>query len=270
VPAGIIIALGLTWYTLVAHSMDVSVEQLRTGATIILAVVGIWVLTAVSRPLNRYKVLVIGGMFVALLAIFTIPAVRDFFELVDPGQELAVALTGIVAVMIAGIEVVRFFHQRLPASVLGPSTAAPSPSSPGNARAEAIVRRIVVVLIYVIGLVAAVLGILILLSRYEEEDSGEVVRVSLVGAGIALFGLLLIAAGGGVRRGSRLSRVLATLYLSALILLNVLDIAANDVWGWEAITTVVMSSVIVLALWTPPVARTFRRTPAPASSSAGL
>lgn len=269
-PAGIIIALGLTWYTLVAQSMGVSVEQLRTGATIILAVVGIWVLTAVSRPLNRFKVLVIGGMFVALLAIFTIPAVRDFFALVDPGQELAVALAGIAAVMIAGIEIVRFLHQRLPASVLAPTTSAPLPSGPGNARGEAIVRGIVVVLIYASGLIATVLGILILLSRYGEEDPSDVVRVSLVGAGIALFGLLLIAAGGGVRRGSRLSRVLVTLYLSALIILNVLDIASNDVWGWESITTIAMASVIVLSLWTPPVARTFRRARAPEGTPGDL
>lgn len=77
--------------------MSVSVEQLRTGATIVLAVVGIWVLTVVSGPLNRYEVLVIGGMFVALLAIFTIPFTRGFFALVDPGEELSVALTRIAA-----------------------------------------------------------------------------------------------------------------------------------------------------------------------------
>ena len=261
-PAGIIIALGLTWYTLVAHRLSVSVEQLRTGATIVLAVVGIWVLTVVSRPLNSYKVLVVGGMFVALLAIFTIPYARDFFVLVDPGEELAVALTVIVAVMIAGIEIVRFFHQRLPASVLASTSAGASPPGHRNALAEAIARRVVVVLIYAIGLSATVLGIVIFLSRYTEEGLGDVLRVSLVGAGIALFGLLLLAAGGGVRRGSHLARVLVTLYLSALITLNVLDMTSNAVWGWESITTTAIATVIVLALWTPPVARTFRRATA--------
>lgn len=265
-PAGIIIALGLTWYTLVAQSMGVSVEQLRTGATIILAVVGTWVLTVVSRPLNRYKVLVVGGMFVALLAIFTIPVVRDFFALADPGPELAVALTGIVAVMIAGIESVSFFHQRMPASALAAATPPASPFSAGSSLAEVIVRRIVVVLIYASGLIATVLGILILLSRYDEKRSGDVIQVSFVGAGIALFGLLLIAAGGGVRRGSRLSRVLATLYLGVLIVLSVLDVASSDVWDWGSVTTMAMGLAIVIALWTPPLARTFRRAGATGGS----
>lgn len=258
VPAGIIIALGLTWYTLVAHGMAVSIQQVRTGATILLAVVGIWVLTVVSRPLNRYKVLVVGGMFVALLAIFTLPFARDFFELVDPGQELSVALTGIAVVMIAGIEIVRFFHQRAAASALMPTTSTASRSIPHRTSSEVVTRRIVVLLIYATGLIATALGILVLLSRYEQHDPVDVLRISLVGVGITLFGLLLVAAGGGVRRGSRLSRVLATIYLGALITLNVVDFASSDAWDWQSITSTVMAAVIVIALWTPPVARTFR------------
>lgn len=257
VPAGMIIALGLTWYTLVAHRVGASVEQLRTGATILLAVVGIWVLTVISRPLNRYRVLVVGGMLVALLAIFTLPLTRDFFALVDPGEELAVALTGIGAGMIMGIEVVRLFHQRVAASALAPSAPAGSPSLPHGAMAKMVAVRIVVLLIYASGLIATVLGILVMLSRYEQDDPIDVLRISLLGAGIALFGLLLIAAGGGVRRGSRLSRALATLYLAALITLNVLDAASTDRWDWQSIISIMMAGVIVIALWTPPVARTF-------------
>jgi hypothetical protein len=86
----------------------------------------------------------------------------------------------------------------------------------------------------------------------------DVLRISLVGVGITLFGLLLVAAGGGVRRGSRLSRVLVTIYLGALITLNVVDFASSDAWDWQSITSTMMATVIVIALWTPPVARTFR------------
>jgi len=133
IPAGIVIALGLTWYTLVARSLGVTQEELRTGSTIILAVVGIWVLTVLSRPLNRFKVLVIGAMFIALVAIFTIPLAGMFFQLVDPGKDAAYALTGITIVMIAGIEIVRFVHRRVtaaalraaqPAAVADPATVA--------------------------------------------------------------------------------------------------------------------------------------------------
>ncbi len=120
IPSGVVVALGLTWYTFVARGLGVQEEQLRTGATVILAVVGIWILAVLARPLNRFKVIVVGAMFVLLIAVFTIPLAREFFVLVDPGEDLAIALTGITIVMVAAIEVVRLLHRRL---VLSPKTA---------------------------------------------------------------------------------------------------------------------------------------------------
>lgn len=125
IPAGIVIAIALTVYTRFALGMGLSVEQLRTGATIILAIVAIWVLTVLSRPVTRVKVLVIGAMFIALTAIFTVPALGDFFQLRDPGEDGAVLITMIVVVAIAAIEAVRFAHRRfvrrlLRADVEGP------------------------------------------------------------------------------------------------------------------------------------------------------
>lgn len=52
-------------------ALEVDEAQLRTGSTIILAIVGIWVLTVLSRPINRYMALVIGAMFIALLSSST-------------------------------------------------------------------------------------------------------------------------------------------------------------------------------------------------------
>lgn len=111
-PSGIIVALTLTGYALVARSLGVEEEQLRTGSTIILAVVGIWILSILSRPLNRFKVIVIGVMFIALVTLFTVPLSIGFFELVDPGREAAYALTGFTIGAIGAIEIVRLFHVR--------------------------------------------------------------------------------------------------------------------------------------------------------------
>jgi len=97
--------------------------QLRTGSTIILAVVGIWVLTVLSRPINRYKALVIGAMFIALVVIFTIPLSTEFFQLVDPGEECAYLVAVVTVVTIGAIEVVRFFHRRFVARSLAAWTA---------------------------------------------------------------------------------------------------------------------------------------------------
>ncbi|MCR2810345.1 MULTISPECIES: HAD-IC family P-type ATPase [unclassified Microbacterium] len=118
IPAGLIIAVALTLYTLGAMSLGVEEAQLRTGSTIILAIVGIWVLTVLSRPLNRYKVLVIGAMFIGLVAIFSIPLSTEFFQLTDPGEDCAYLIALVAACTIGAIEVVRFIHRRFVARSL--------------------------------------------------------------------------------------------------------------------------------------------------------
>jgi cation-transporting ATPase E len=135
IPAGLIIAVALTLYTLGAMSLGVEEAQLRTGSTIILAVVGIWVLTVLSRPINRYKALVIGAMFIALLVIFTVPLSTEFFQLVDPGEECAYLVAFVTVLTIGAIEIVRFFHRRYVARVL--AAHASGATAPGATGAQA-------------------------------------------------------------------------------------------------------------------------------------
>lgn len=265
IPAGAIIALGLTWYTFTAKGQGATEEELRTGATIILAIVGIWVLSVLARPLNRFKVLVVGAMFVGLIGVFTIPLATQFFALVDPGQDLAVTLTGISVVMIAAIEVVRFVHRRYVARLLPEetSTAAEARAAEDDRAAapaaSAVLITIVALLVYASGLLATAFGILVLLARYEGEDAQEVLWISLAGAGIALFGLLVVAVASGVRRGSGFSRLLLTIYLALLLVLEILVVASSDTWDWPAIGIGLVAVIIVVVLWTPPVSRTFGR-----------
>lgn len=264
IPAGVIIALGLTAYTFIAKGLGVSEEQLRSGATIILAVVGIWVLAVLARPLNRYKVLVVGAMFIGVMGVFTLPLARQFFELVDPGEELAVALTGIVIVLIAAIEVVRFVHRRFVAEgevrtdAARASAARRSASGASPSTLARVVVNVVAVLVYATGLLATGLGLLVLLSRYEGIGR-EVVSLSLIGAVIALFGLLIIAVAAGVRRGSGLSRLLLTLYLAVAALLEIVVIVRADEWDWSASIAVAVATLIIVLLWTPPTTHEFGR-----------
>jgi cation-transporting P-type ATPase E len=136
IPAGAIIAVALTLYTLGAMSLGVDEAQLRTGSTIILAIVGIWVLTVLSRPINRFKALVIGSMFTALVAIFTIPLSTEFFQLVDPGEECAYLVAVVTVSTIGAIEIVRFFHRRYVARAL--AAAAPRSMVPDAAPGQAV------------------------------------------------------------------------------------------------------------------------------------
>ncbi|MET0736366.1 MAG: HAD-IC family P-type ATPase [Microbacterium sp.] len=113
IPAGIIIAVALTLYTLGAMALGVEEAELRTGSTIILAIVGIWVLTVLSRPITRFKALVIGTMFIGLVGVFTIPFLTEFFQLVDPGEDAAWLIAVVTSLTIGAIEVVRFVHRRV-------------------------------------------------------------------------------------------------------------------------------------------------------------
>lgn len=255
IPAGIVIALGLTWYTYVAKGLGVTEEQLRTGATIILAIVGIWVLAVLSRPLNRYKVLIVGAMFIALIGVFTIPLATAFFELVDPGQELSTAIAGIVVVMIAAIEVVRLVHRRLTSAVTEGAAASAGP----RPRGAVAVATIVAVLAYTGAVLAVLLGTVVLLSRYDAADDTEVRSISLTGASLVLLGLLVLSAAAGLRRGSGFSRLLVTIWFALLFALNALVLVGSDDWDWATVLNAIVAGAVIMLLWTPPATRMFGR-----------
>ncbi|MBD3752162.1 MAG: HAD-IC family P-type ATPase [Micrococcales bacterium] len=134
IPAGVVVGAGLTFYTLGAQSLGVDEQQMRTGATILLAIVGIWILTVLSRPINRYKGIVIGAMFIGLVLIFSIPLATEFFQLVDPGEDAAYLLTVVIVSTIGGIEIVRFIHRRFVARDTAARTAGAAAVSAGRSR----------------------------------------------------------------------------------------------------------------------------------------
>jgi len=119
-----------------------------------------------------------------------------------------------------------------------------------------VITTVVAVLAYATGFLATGLGILVLLGRYE-ADADDAQTFSIVGAAIALFGLLVVAVAAGLRRGSGLSRLLITVYLALVLLLSVLVIVAGDTWDWGATTTAVTAIFVIVLLWTAPVARSF-------------
>lgn len=120
-----------------------------------------------------------------------------------------------------------------------------------------------VVLVTVSGLLSAALGILVLLSRYD-VDQDDVLTVSLVGAGIILFGLLTLALAAGIGRGSRLSRLLVTIYIALELVLHVVTIAVTDLWDWTSLVDILIDAALLIVLWTPPGSRHFvSREPAP-------
>ncbi|WP_282837337.1 HAD-IC family P-type ATPase [Microbacterium flavum] len=249
IPAGIVVALTLTFYTLSIRG-DVDVDALRTGATIILAVIGIWILGVLSRPLNRYKGAVVGAMFIALVVIFSIPPARTFFELVDPGQDAAtlVAACGLIAIIL--IEVIRAFQKRYVARSVAAGGAHAIAAHPTVPVRRPVPVGIAVVLVYLGGLASALFGLLFLLSRYD-VTSTEVVPVTLIGSGIMLFGMLSVAAASGLGRGSGLSRVFVTTLAAILMALQLWSLVeAHEFSGWS-LAQIALHAAVITALWLP-------------------
>lgn len=112
IPAGIVIALVLALYSRMATDAGIPEDELRTGSTLILAIVGLWVLTVLSRPIDGWKILIIGAMMVGLVLVYAIPFVSDFLQFTDPSLTTTLLVLAGSGVAIAGIEVVRFVHRR--------------------------------------------------------------------------------------------------------------------------------------------------------------
>ena len=128
-------------------------------------------------------------------------------------------------------------------------------ASPAAVRRPVVV-TIAIVLVYVTALSSIAIGVLVLLSRYEVPRE-DILVVSLLGAGIILLGLLMIAVASGLGRGSRFSRLLITIYLVIAIALHVVTIITTEGWQWSAIIEGVLDLLILAALWLPPGSRFF-------------
>ncbi|WP_298227171.1 HAD-IC family P-type ATPase [Gryllotalpicola sp.] len=113
IPAGLVIAAAITTYTRLAAAQGASTSQLGTGATLLLGILGLWVLIVLSRPISRVKAAIAGAMVVGLVAGFTVPFVRAFFLLVDIGPTQGILTAAVAAAGVAAIEIVRLVRQRI-------------------------------------------------------------------------------------------------------------------------------------------------------------
>ncbi len=104
VPAGLV-AAGSTFagYAL-AREEGVSLGEARTIATLVLFLVGGWVLTILARPLTPPRRLLIAAMVSAFLVIVALPATRDFFALEPPAPVVLLAAVGVGALGSAALE----------------------------------------------------------------------------------------------------------------------------------------------------------------------
>jgi cation-transporting P-type ATPase E len=102
VPAGLVAACAtLLAYWLAHRSPSVPLDQARTTATMTLTGSGLWILWALSRPLNRLRVTILLAMLGALVGVLAIPWLREQFALALPP---APALAGVgVLLLVVGV-----------------------------------------------------------------------------------------------------------------------------------------------------------------------
>ncbi|MFK0039814.1 hypothetical protein ACIQTW_08215 [Paenarthrobacter sp. NPDC090517] len=109
-----------------------------------------------------------------------------------------------------------------------------------------------VVLMYIGGIVQIILGILTIFLRYspEAQSGGIALPITLLGAGMILFGLLVIGLASGVARGSEAARRGATAVMLLGLAFAVLDliIAADNDWS-AVISQSVATAAVLVPLW---------------------
>jgi cation-transporting ATPase E len=103
VPAGFVAGVATMTAYLVARDHDeLSLDQQRSVAVMVLFIVALWVLAILARPLNTWRLGLILAMAGAFLAVLVIPQLRDYFDLPFPTQTMTLVAIGIGA-MAAGL-----------------------------------------------------------------------------------------------------------------------------------------------------------------------
>jgi len=114
VPAGLIVTASLIAVTAASTTAGPapSAEDLRSAAVLTLSIVGLWILSAVARPLNAGRLGVLAAMAAALVVLLGVPLAQDFFILGWPPQPLLLAALGSGLGGGVLVEVLAWLHRR--------------------------------------------------------------------------------------------------------------------------------------------------------------
>lgn len=94
VPAGFVAAAAtFTAYALSRTVADVTLDEARTGATLVLLTVGLVVLGLLARPITRYRAVLVASMAAAFALTVAIDALADFYALhLPPADALVICV----------------------------------------------------------------------------------------------------------------------------------------------------------------------------------
>ena len=105
VPAGLTAAIAtFAVYLSALHTKHVTVEQARTTATVALGLIGLWIVSVLSRPLTIWRDILLATMSVAGVLSIVVPASKTILKLDYPPILVGVESIAITAAGIAIIE----------------------------------------------------------------------------------------------------------------------------------------------------------------------
>jgi cation-transporting ATPase E len=125
-PAGVVVGgAALIAYGVAFYGNNQSLTESRTTATLVVAVIALWVLVVFARPINWWRGLLVAAMIAAVATIVAVPAFRSFFALELPSGHVLWPAALIAAVGVVLVEltwrVTRLLDRE--ARVAAPATA---------------------------------------------------------------------------------------------------------------------------------------------------
>ncbi|WP_350349034.1 HAD-IC family P-type ATPase [Agromyces sp. G08B096] len=112
IPAGLVVAGAIAYVSGHARALGEPEEAVRTASMVTLALVGLWILTVLSRPFTWIKAGVVLAMVAGLVLVLTVPIAIEFLELVMPAPDTLIDMAIAVPVSWVLIEAIGFWHRR--------------------------------------------------------------------------------------------------------------------------------------------------------------
>ena len=237
IPTGIVVTAAMVLYTRAVVGMGIDEKMMQTGATLLLILLGLWILVALSRPLNTIKTAIIGAMMAGLIVVFSIPLLTGFLGFVDISGFVASAVALLAFGAIALIEIIRFVHGRI--------------FDERTAKRKRLAELVIIATVaYLAALVTVLIGVVFIFARYIPELTiNEQTVATYFGAITVMIGFLTISVAAGVSRGDRISRLLLTIFIAIVSAGILLVMVTSNQWVLPLWITLGILAITILILW---------------------
>lgn len=112
IPAGLVVAISIAIVSGRARALGEPEAAVQTASMVTLALIGLWILTVLSRPFTWVKALVVLGMVAGLALVLTVPLAIEFLQLQLPAPGTLTDMAVVIPVAWLALEGIGFWHRR--------------------------------------------------------------------------------------------------------------------------------------------------------------